>query len=92
MGEGHEDQELLLEVLGLRERIEELETEEEVEEMRAENESRIEECVEELERAFAEDDIGRAKKEAVRLRYWVNVADVLREWERGKPVVLEHKD
>lgn len=92
LGEGHGDQELLLEVLELRERIEELQTEEEVEEMRAENESRIEECVGALEEAFRDDDLGRAKREAVRLRYWVNVQDVLREWEKGKPVVLEHRD
>lgn len=83
---------MILEVLELRERIEELETEAEVEEMKSENDERIEESVGELERAFEGDDLEAAKREAVRLRYWVNVGDVLREWERGKPVVLEHRD
>jgi molecular chaperone HscB len=92
LGDAQGDQELLMEVLDLRERIEELETEGEVQEMRVENDEKIQGTVEELERAFAEDDLARAKREAVRLRYWVNVGDVLREWEKGKPVVLEHKD
>lgn len=92
LGPAQGDQELILEVLELRERIEELETEAEVEEMKSENDERIEESVGELERAFEGDDLEAAKREAVRLRYWVNVGDVLREWERGKPVVLEHRD
>lgn len=90
LGEGKEDQELLLEVLELRERIEEAETEAEVEEMRAENEERLAESVKVLEEAFATDDIETARREAVRLRYWVNVGDTLREWERGKPALLNH--
>jgi len=81
-----------MEVLELRERIEEASTEEEVERMRAENDARIAECVCALEEAFREDDLRAAKRLAVRLRYWVNVEDVLREWEKGKPVVLEHKE
>jgi molecular chaperone HscB len=31
-----------------------------------------------------------AKREAVRLRYWVNIKESLDNWERGKPIVLEH--
>ena len=90
LGEGKDDQELLLEVLELRERIEEAETEAEVEEMTAENEERLTESVRVLEEAFARDDLEAARKEAVRLRYWVNVGDTLREWEKGKPVLLHH--
>jgi len=90
LGEGKDDQELLLEVLELRERIEEAETEAEVEEMTAENEERLTESVRVLEEAFARDDLEAARREAVRLRYWVNVGDTLREWEKGKPVLLHH--
>lgn len=90
LGEGKGDQELLLEVLELRERIEEAETEAEVEEMRRDNEERVAKSVRVLEEAFARDNIEAARREAVRLRYWVNVGDTLREWERGKPVLLHH--
>jgi molecular chaperone HscB len=90
LGDGKGDQELLLEVLELRERIEDAETEAEVEGMRAENEERLAESVKALEEAFARDDLEAARREAVRLRYWVNVGDTLREWERGKPALLQH--
>jgi len=86
------DDGLLMQVLELRERIEDAQEDAEVARMRAENERRIEGCVRVLERAFADDDLEAAKREAVRLRYWVNVEDVLREWEKGKPVVMEHRD
>ena len=90
LGEGEGDQELLLEVLELRERIEDAETEVEIEEMKVENEKRLAESVRVLENAFARDDLETARREAVRLRYWVNVSDTLREWEKGKPVLLNH--
>lgn len=79
-----------MEVLELREQIEEAETEVEVEEMRTDNEERLAKSVRVLEEAFARDDLEAARREAVRLRYWVNVGDTLREWERGKPVLLHH--
>ena len=50
----------------------------------------VKRSVEVLERAFEEDDVEVAKREAVRLRYWVNVKESLDGWERGKRVVLEH--
>lgn len=90
LGEGKGDQELLMEVLELREAIEEAETEEEIENLRVENRGRIEGSVKVLEEAFSADDLGRAGREAVRLRYWVNVEDTLKAWEKGKPVVLVH--
>lgn len=74
----------------MRERIEAAEEAEEVEEMRGENERRIGESVGVLAEAFGRDDVGRAREEAVRLRYWVNVKESLDAWEKGKPVVLVH--
>ncbi|KAF2441979.1 Co-chaperone Hsc20 [Karstenula rhodostoma CBS 690.94] len=85
-----DDPELLMEVLEARERIEEAGSEEELVGMKAENGARIAESVRVLEGAFAEDDVERAKGEAVRLRYWINIQESLDGWERGKPVVLEH--
>ncbi|KAF1996276.1 Co-chaperone Hsc20, partial [Amniculicola lignicola CBS 123094] len=85
-----EDPELLMEVLEAREQIEEAQSEEDLVEMKVENEARIAESVGILEEAFEKDDVDTAKKEAVKLRYWVNIKESLHGWERGKPVVLEH--
>ncbi|KAF2197796.1 Co-chaperone Hsc20, partial [Delitschia confertaspora ATCC 74209] len=85
-----EDQELLMEVMEVRERIEEAESEEEIAELREENEGRIKRSEEVLGEAFEGDDLEGARREAVRLRYWVNVREALREWEPGKEVVLQH--
>ncbi|KAK0120899.1 hypothetical protein ONS96_011097 [Cadophora gregata f. sp. sojae] len=85
-----DDPELLMEVLDAREEIENAGHEEELEEMRRVNEERIEESEGVLDRAFKGDDLGRAKEEAVRLRYWVNIKESLDGWEKGKPVVLVH--
>jgi molecular chaperone HscB len=43
-----------------------------------------------LDEAFRKDDLVKAKEEAVRLRYWVNIKESLDGWEKGKPVVLVH--
>lgn len=85
-----EDPELLIEVLEARESIEAAEEERDLEGLRGTNEGRIEESTRILERAFRWDDWERARAEAVRLRYWVNIRESLDAWEEGKPVVLVH--
>jgi molecular chaperone HscB len=85
-----EDPELLMEVLDTRELIETADEEEELQELRAVNNERIAKSEDVLEEAFRKDDMGRAKEEAVRLRYWVNIKESLDAWERGKPVILIH--
>lgn len=81
---------LLMLVLEAREEIEEAESEEDLAEPRAANDTRIAQSEEVLERAFQHDDIEAAKHEAVRLRYWVNIKESLDNWERGKHIVLQH--
>lgn len=81
---------MLMEVLDARERIEEAASEEDLEEMKTENDVRIEDSVKILEKAFERDDIVQAKEEAVKLRYWINIKESLDQWEAGKPVVLQH--
>lgn len=91
LGDASEDQELLMEVLELREAIEEAQVQEDVDAIKRENEDRIGESVKVLEQAFEEDDIDTARKEAVKLRYWVNVEETLHAWEEGKPApLLQH--
>lgn len=84
------DMELLAEVMEAREEIEEAGAEEELEGPRGVNDGRIAESVEALEGLFGGDDLEGAKREAVRLRYWVNIKQCLDEWEPGKPVELHH--
>lgn len=85
-----EDPELLMEVLEMRETIEAVEEEAELQPLKQENERRIKESVKILDAAFKADDMETAKEEAVKLRYWVNIKDSLNAWERGKPVVMIH--
>ncbi|KAL0640315.1 molecular chaperone [Maublancomyces gigas] len=85
-----DDEGLLMEVLAAREEIEETETETGLVPLRTVNDARIGESLRRLERAFAEDDLGMAKAETVKLRYWVNIRESLDAWEKGKPVVLVH--
>lgn len=79
-----------MDVLEAREAIEEAEEEGDLKGLKEENDRRMAESVRVLEEAFAKDDLERAKKEAVRLRYWVNIAESIHGWEKGKPVVLQH--
>jgi molecular chaperone HscB len=82
--------ELLMEVLDTREQIESAIEEEEVQELRAVNDERIYKSEEILDEAFRKDDLRKAKEEAVKLRYWINIKESLDAWEKGKPVVLIH--
>lgn len=77
------DPALLVEVLEAREAIEEAESEADLEGPMAENEERIERCVEGLRRAFAEGHVEGAVGEAVRLRYWESIKEGIRGWEKG---------
>ncbi|KAK7226560.1 hypothetical protein V2G26_014563 [Clonostachys chloroleuca] len=85
-----EEPSLLMLVLEAREEIEDAESEADLEQPREANDARIAASEEALDVAFANDDIEAAKREAVRLRYWVNIRDTLHHWEQGKPVVLQH--
>ncbi|KAK3938065.1 HSCB C-terminal oligomerization domain-containing protein [Diplogelasinospora grovesii] len=87
---GTADPELLMTVLEAREAVEEAQQELDLEPLRAENEGRIKDAEEALARAFKEGDLETAKSEAVRLRYWMNIRESVDNWERGKPVVLQH--
>jgi len=85
-----DDPELLGEVLEVREMIESAEGEGEVESLRMENKRKLEGSVKVLGEMCGDGDWDAAKSEAVKLRYWVNIREALRDWEPGKPVVLVH--
>lgn len=86
-----QDMELLMSVMEAREAVEDAETEEEVAALKEENEERIKESIGVLEEAFSKDDLQRAKRESVRLRYWRNIGESLHEWEgKGSTHTLQH--
>ncbi|KUI65986.1 J-type co-chaperone JAC1, mitochondrial [Cytospora mali] len=87
---GPPDPELLTEVLYARETIEDAGSEKDLEGLTAENDARIEEAVSRLGRALEEGDIAGAVVETVRLRYWENIRESVRNWEGGGSVVLQH--
>ncbi|KIH89720.1 Co-chaperone Hsc20 [Sporothrix brasiliensis 5110] len=87
---GGKDMDLLMAVLEVREEIEQAQAEADLEPVRAANDARMRASEAVLAAAFAADDAAAAQREAVRLRYWVNIDDALRNWERGKDIVLEH--
>jgi molecular chaperone HscB len=85
------DMELLMEVMDAREAVEEAQSEEEIAALGEENEERIAGSIRVLEEAFAASDWARARRETVRLRYWRNIGESLREWNGpGSVHVLEH--
>lgn len=88
--DGDGDGGLLMEVMEAREEIEGAAGEGELEGVRARNERRIGESEGVLGEAFRRDDVEGARREAVRLRYWINIKGALDGWEKGKPVVLVH--
>lgn len=85
-----DDPSLLAVVLEAHEEISDADKEEDLAELRAVNDARIGESERVLEEAFHKDDVDAAKREAVKLRYWVNIKQSLDDWEEGRPVVLQH--
>ncbi|KAE8449233.1 hypothetical protein EG329_008400 [Mollisiaceae sp. DMI_Dod_QoI] len=79
-----EDPTLLMEVLEAREAIESAEEEGHLDGVRAENEERIRETEQALGERFEAGDLEGARRECVRLRYWVNVRESIEGWEKGK--------
>ncbi|KAI9647329.1 hypothetical protein NHQ30_003714 [Ciborinia camelliae] len=84
------DTELLMEVLETREEIEEAEEEGDLDGLKVRNEERIAKCEGIVGEALEAGDMETARRETVRLRYWVNVRDSLHAWEKGKPVTMVH--
>ncbi|PWN27989.1 S-adenosyl-L-methionine-dependent methyltransferase [Jaminaea rosea] len=88
--ESLEDPSLLMQVMEMREQLEEAEAEDEVEPVRVANQELYDEACEGLKSAFAQGDTKGARVLATQLRYWANIAKVCREWAPGKRVELEH--
>jgi molecular chaperone HscB len=79
-----------MEVMEAQERIEDAETQAQVDEIWVENAKRIEKTVRALGKALEQGDAAAATRECIRLKYWRSLADGLHSWEPGKEVRLIH--
>lgn len=83
---------LLMTVLEAHESLELANTEADLETLSSENEERIEDSQQKIEQLLGHDPVvwNDVIMEAIRLKYWVNIANGIKEWEPGKPVHLTH--
>ncbi|KAL8772301.1 MAG: hypothetical protein Q9209_002513 [Squamulea sp. 1 TL-2023] len=82
---------LLMEVMEVREEIESAESKEEIEAMKADNDKRKQASEDKLDELFKAGDIEGARRETVKLGYWVNVGTAIENWEKiGDGRVSEH--
>ncbi|KAL8846435.1 MAG: hypothetical protein Q9221_008480 [Calogaya cf. arnoldii] len=82
---------LLMEVMEVREEIEAAESKAEVEEIKDRNDERKKASEDRLDELFRAGDVEAARRETVKLGYWVNVGTALENWEKaGDGRVSEH--
>jgi molecular chaperone HscB len=78
------ENELLMEVMEAREAIDDAQSEADLVAPKDENNARIEGSVKILEQTFAQGDFEGAAKEAIKLRYWMNIDQSIQGWEEGQ--------
>lgn len=85
-------EELLMTVLEAHEALEMAAKESDLDAIQDENDARIEECETKIASLLESLDIDWQSviAEAIRLKYWANIANGIKEWEQGKPVLLTH--
>lgn len=83
---------LLMTVLEAHEAMEMATTEADLEVLSQENDERIEETERKLEHLLSQKPIqwDAVLIESIRMKYWVNIANGIKGWEPGKPVLLTH--
>lgn len=81
---------LLMQVLDTHEQLEEVENEEDVRVIEKENKQRIKTIESQLQDTFEKEQYQEAAQLTVELKYWVNLAKAIKEWEPGKSVNLTH--
>ncbi|SCZ99324.1 BZ3500_MvSof-1268-A1-R1_Chr3-1g05948 [Microbotryum saponariae] len=88
------DPELLMAIMETREALEDAQTEEEVAQIRSDNQNQMDETFQRLSQAFEDaqnPDLGQAKNAIIKLKYLENVENVCREWAPGKPIEIQHQ-
>lgn len=84
------DMELLGEVMEIREALEDADTQEQVDALRQSNQDEIQRAVSSMQSLFEQQDWDAAKQGTIRLRYLMNVDTACKDWQAGKPIVLQH--
>ncbi|CCH44510.1 DnaJ subfamily A member 3, mitochondrial [Wickerhamomyces ciferrii] len=84
------DHELLFDILDIHENLENVSNETELEKLKEENDERIESSEDSLEQFFKDQNYEDAAVETIRLKYWWNIDNAIKNWEPGKPVNLTH--
>ena len=85
-----------MQVMELREQLEEAQSEEDVEAIKSENSEYLQQTLRKidalLDDANGQDDVDweKMKKLTVELRNWSNIEDVCREWQPGQAITLHH--
>ncbi|PWN47932.1 Co-chaperone Hsc20 [Violaceomyces palustris] len=87
-----EDPELLMEVMELREALEDAGSEEEANAVREENSQFLNSSIKALADAFSSNppDLEKAKKATIELRYWTNIEKAAREWSPNDRIEIHH--
>lgn len=84
----------LMTVLEAHESLEMATLETELEELKADNDVRLQESQETIQNMIQQQwpisDWNLLIMEAIRVKYWVNIQNGIKEWEPGKPVHLTH--
>lgn len=83
---------MLMQVLDAHEALEMAENESDLDDLSSENDIRIEETEKNIDRLLREKEVvwEAVMMEAIRMKYWVNIQNGIKEWEQGKPVHLTH--
>ncbi|KAG7890662.1 hypothetical protein KL936_001946 [Ogataea polymorpha] len=85
-----QDQSVLMEILNVHEDLEDIQSEQELAKLEQENDERIEKSIAKLEELYETEDYEAIALETVKLKFWENIKNALKEWEAGKPVNLTH--
>lgn len=89
-----EYKEMLMLVLEAHESLEMATLETELDDLSVENDAIIADSEEKLQKLITSEwpvkDWDPIIMEAIRLKYWVNIQNAIKEWEQGKPVHLTH--
>lgn len=76
------DPKFLMEIMDMNEQLSEAESTDDITGVSEENNARLEECLILLSTAFEEDDISSAKQILIKIQYYTNVDDKIKEMHR----------
>lgn len=81
---------LLSNIMDVHESLMDCETEEEVKEIRNQNQERLKQLETKLDQEFQDQDYDQAMATTVELKYWSNLGEAIKEWAPGSRLELHH--